>query len=75
MIVMQCREGGKFKGKYKKRKDPANYNGRWYADYLEFIQQHPDVHTVEMDTVYNQQSGPYFLIKYYFPNALHCFPQ
>lgn len=48
-----------FKGKYKKRKEPANYNGRKYADYLEFIQQNPDTHPVEMDTVYNHQSGPY----------------
>lgn len=66
-----------FKGKYKKRKDPANYNGRRYADYLEFIQQHPDVHAVEMDTVYNQQSGPY-IQTFMFPGLhfmvgrLHC---
>lgn len=48
-----------FQEKYKKRKEPANYNGRKYADYLEFIQQNPDITAVEMDTVYNQQSGPY----------------
>ena len=48
-----------FNEKYKKRKEPANYNGRKYADYLEFIQQNPDIHPVEMDTVYNHQSGPY----------------
>jgi hypothetical protein len=30
-----------FKEKYKKRKEPANYTGRRYADYLEFIQQNP----------------------------------
>jgi len=48
-----------FKEKYKKRKEPANYNGHRYSDYLEFIQQNPDVSTVEMDTVYNHPSGPY----------------
>jgi IS30 family transposase len=48
-----------FKEKYKKRKEPANYNGRRYSDYLEFIEQNPDFSAVEMDTVYNQQDGPY----------------
>ncbi len=48
-----------FKEKYKKRKEPANYNGRRYSDYLEFIQQNPGVTAVEMDTVYNHPSGPY----------------
>ena len=49
----------RFKEKYKKRKEPANYNGRRYADYLAFREQHPDLHVVEMDTVYNHPSGPY----------------
>jgi IS30 family transposase len=48
-----------FKDKYKKRKEPANYDGHRYADYLEFIRQNPDISAVEMDTVYNHQSGPY----------------
>jgi IS30 family transposase len=48
-----------FSGKYKKRKEPANYNGHKYSDYLEFIRQNPDVSAVEMDTLYNHQSGPY----------------
>ena len=48
-----------FKEKYKKRKEPANYNGHKYSDYIDFIKQNPDVSAVEMDTVYNQQSGPY----------------
>lgn len=66
-----------FKEKYKKRKEPANYNGRRYADYLEFIQRNPDVSTVEMDTVYNHQSGPY-IQTFMFPGMLfmagrlHC---
>lgn len=48
-----------FKDKYKKRKEPSNYNGHRYADYLEFVQQNKDMSPVEMDTVYNHQSGPY----------------
>jgi IS30 family transposase len=52
-----CRK--QFKGKYKKRKEPVNYNGRRYADYLVFRGEHPDSHSVEMDTVYNHPSGPY----------------
>jgi IS30 family transposase len=66
-----------FKEKYKKRKEPANYNGHRYADYLDFIRQNPDVHAVEMDTVYNHQSGPY-IQTFMFPGMqfmvgrLHC---
>jgi len=48
-----------FKGKYKKRKEPVNYNGRRYSDYLLFMQQHPEMCAIEMDTVYNHPSGPY----------------
>ena len=48
-----------FKGKYKKRKEPVNYNGRRYADYLTFRSENTEFHTVEMDTVYNHPSGPY----------------
>lgn len=43
----------------KKRKEPASYEGRTYTDYLEYKVQHPNVPTTEMDTVYNNQSGPY----------------
>lgn len=45
--------------KLKKRKQPINYEGRTYDDYILFIKQHPYVSTTEMDTVYNNQSGPY----------------
>lgn len=45
--------------KTKERKKPANYLNHTYEDYLEFIQQNPNVPTTEMDTVYNQQEGPY----------------
>ncbi len=47
------------KNKLKKRKDPANYEGRTYTDYLEYKIQNPNTVTTEMDTVYNNQSGPY----------------
>lgn len=47
------------KKKLKKRKEPANYEGRAYTDYLEYKIQNPNVPTTEMDTVYNNQSGPY----------------
>lgn len=47
------------KEKLKKRKEPANYEGRTYTDYLEYKIQNPNIPTTEMDTVYNNQSGPY----------------
>lgn len=43
----------------KKRKQPANYEGRTYDDYLNFIKDNSNMITTEMDTVYNFQSGPY----------------
>lgn len=56
-----------FKHKYKKRKEPANYDGRRYSDYWQFISQYPYIPTVEMDTVYNNLDGPYiqtFIFEY-----------
>ena len=56
-----------FKNKYKKRKEPANYSGRHYSDYWTFVKKYPFIPTVEMDTVYNQQNGPYiqtFIFEY-----------
>ena len=53
--------------KLKKRKQPANYEGREYKDYLDYIKSHPYINTTEMDTVYNSQSGPYiqtFIFQY-----------
>lgn len=47
------------KKKLKKRKEPAIYTERTYIDYLEYKAQNPDVITTEMDTVYNNQLGPY----------------
>ena len=43
----------------KKRKEPADYTGRTYADYLQYVAENPSIPTTEMDTVYNNTSGPY----------------
>lgn len=45
--------------KLKKRKDPVNYEGRRYKDYLEFVKVNPTIPTTQMDTLYNRQEGPY----------------
>jgi len=47
------------KSKIKKRKEPANYDNRRYADFLRFKTEHPETPVVETDTVYNSPSGPY----------------
>ena len=47
------------KNKLKKRAEPADYTGRKYEDYLEYIKNNESTATTEMDTVYNNQSGPY----------------
>ena len=39
--------------KLKKRNEPANYTGRKYEDYLQFIKDDPSIPTTEIDTVYN----------------------
>lgn len=57
-----------FKNKYKKRKEPANYTGRKYEDYLKFVKDNPNALTVEMDTVMNSLSGPY-IQTFIFPNT------
>lgn len=45
--------------KLNKRKENIDYSGRTYADYLAFIKDNPNIPTTEMDTVYNNTSGPY----------------
>lgn len=45
--------------KLKKRKEPVNYEGRKYKDYLEFVEKNSTIPTTQMDTLYNQQDGPY----------------
>lgn len=53
------RKVSKKANKFKKRKEAANYEGRTYTDYLEYKVQNPNIPTTEMDTVYNNQCGPY----------------
>jgi len=48
-----------FKNKYKKRKEITNYDGHKYVDYLEFKKENSEIPTTEMDTVLNNQTGPY----------------
>ena len=45
--------------KYKKRKEPTNYTGRKYTDFLAFTTANKETPVVQMDTVYNNPSGPY----------------
>lgn len=52
--------------KIKKRKD---YTGITYTDYLEYKIQNPNIVTTEMDTVYNNQAGPY-IQTFIFENTL-----
>jgi hypothetical protein len=39
--------------KYKKRKEPANFNGRKYGDFMRFREENPETPVTEMDAVYN----------------------
>ncbi len=47
------------KKKLKKRSESIDYSGRKYDDYIEYVKNNPTYATTEMDTVYNNQSGPY----------------
>ena len=47
------------KNKLKKRSESADYTGRKYEDYLEFVKNNQSSPTTEMDTVYNNPDGPY----------------
>lgn len=58
----------KARKKLKKRKEPVNYEGRKYIDYLEFVKENPTIPTTEMDTVYNQSEGP-FIQTFSFQNT------
>ncbi len=50
----------------KKRDDRSFLKGRTYRDYLAYLQEHPDISVVQMDTVYNVQE--------YAPNRFHPVP-
>ena len=45
---------------YKKREDRTFLKGRLYTDFQDYVAQHPSVHVLQMDTVYNDVSnGPF----------------
>lgn len=44
---------------YKKREDRRFLLGRSYKDYRLYLEQNPDAFVVQMDTVYNHESGPF----------------
>lgn len=45
--------------KLKKQKEPADYVGRTYTDYLQYKLDNPDKSTTETNTIYNSQTSPY----------------
>lgn len=45
---------------FKKREDRSFLKGRTYEDFKHYMEEHPDAHVIEMDTVYNDVSnGPF----------------
>ncbi len=45
---------------YKKREDRSFLKGRLYDDYRNYMNEHPNAHVLQMDTVYNDVSnGPF----------------
>lgn len=55
--------------KLKKRSEPADYTGRKYEDYLNFIKEHSNIPTTEMDTIYNNSSSGPFIQTFIFQSA------
>lgn len=57
---------------YKKREDRRFLQGRYYADYLQYMSENPDVFVTQMDTVYNDESnGPFIqTFKFVTPGLL-----
>jgi IS30 family transposase len=56
----------KDKVKYKKRKDRKYLIGRTYSDFQDYMNNHPNAHTVEMDTVYNDVTNGPFIQTFFF---------
>lgn len=63
----------KVSSRYKKRKDNAYLKGRTYNDYLQFIEEHPNVSIVQGDTVYNDISNGPFIQTFKFVNYSFLF--
>ena len=56
--------------KLKKRRETFNVEGRRYKDFLQFCTENPETPVVEMDTLYNDQEGPYIQTLYLRKTAL-----
>ena len=53
---------------YKKREDRKFLKGRTYKEYKDYIAEHPNAFTVQMDTVYNDVSHGPFMQTFKFTN-------
>ena len=61
----------KKKTMYRKREDRKYMKGRAYSDYKEYLLRHPDAHTAQMDTVYNDETdGPFLQTFKFLPTGL-----
>lgn len=56
----------KVSASYKKREDRTFLKGRTYDDFRNYMEQHPNAHILEMDTVYNDVSNGPFLQTFKF---------
>ena len=68
MFSLKEKVNRKYNTKIKPRKEKAHYEGRKYVDFLDFCEDNPDVPVTEMDTVYNEQAGP-FIQTFLFENT------
>lgn len=56
----------KKKNEYKPRKERAYLRGRLYPDYCSYMEEHPNAHVLQMDTVYNDGTNGPFLQTFKF---------
>ncbi len=56
----------KRKTDYKKSIDRSFLLGRHYTDYLRFLEENPDAHIVQIDTVYNDNTNDPFIQTFKF---------
>ena len=55
--------------KYNKRNEKMYLKGRTYSCFLKYIDAHPGVSVVEMDTVYNDRSGGPYIQTFFLNNG------
>ena len=65
MFSLKEKVNRKYNTKTKPRKEKAFYLGRKYIDFMAFCERNPDIPVTEMDTVYNNPSGPYIQTFYF----------